>query len=348
MSLKRENWIDWAKTIGIILVVLGHFPLKNYAIDFIYTFHMPLFFIVSGYLFTPSLDNSYKQHVLKDAKRLLIPYLFFGVLSVLIYTTVGFLKDLWHGTLSFDTLALLCRSLAGVLMGNGFPTDYTIVRNGSLWFLPALFFTRILYRAISRCKEGIKILYCILAVVLVMWFRHRAEFPPFSLGSALLALPLFYAGTLFRRTGMIGFLKEHRLFDIALSLVCLAVLCLVMRWNGHVEMYIFQYNNMGLFFAGGIAGTIWIFSLCVFLDRINWKYVYTISTGTLLILAMHLFLLIACLRLFRGFAGENEMPLSWGIVFSLLIVSAFYFPILFCQKYYPLLLGKSRRPSARQ
>lgn len=347
MSLKRENWIDWAKTIGIILVVLGHMHIDPLARDFIYAFHMPLFFIVSGYLFTPSLDNSYKKHVLKDAKRLLIPYLFFGVLSVLIFTTAEFLMSLWRGIPAFDTLVLL-KSLAGVLLGNGLSTDYTVVRNGSLWFLPALFFTCILYRAISKCKEGTKILCCIVAVVLVMWFKRRDEFPSFSLGSALLALPLFYVGTLFRRARMIGFLKGHRLFDIAFSLVCLVILCLVVRWNGHVEMYVFQYNNIGLFFVGGIVGTAWIFSLCVLLDKINWKYIYTISTGTLLILAMHLFLLIVCIRFFRGLTGENEMPLSWGIVFSLLIVSTFYFPILFCLKYYPFLLGKPRHPSARQ
>lgn len=50
----RENWIDWAKSIGIMLVIMGHYGMgdKIYG-TFIYAFHMPLFFIVSGYLFTP-------------------------------------------------------------------------------------------------------------------------------------------------------------------------------------------------------------------------------------------------------------------------------------------------------
>lgn len=50
----RENWIDWAKSIGIMLVIMGHYGMgdKIYG-TFIYAFHMPLFFIVSGYLFAP-------------------------------------------------------------------------------------------------------------------------------------------------------------------------------------------------------------------------------------------------------------------------------------------------------
>ena len=53
MKEKHLNWIDLAKGIGIILVLIGHskflpITLKNY----IYSFHMPLFFILSGYVFS--------------------------------------------------------------------------------------------------------------------------------------------------------------------------------------------------------------------------------------------------------------------------------------------------------
>ena len=48
----RQNWIDWSKSIGIYLVVLGHCSFFNKDIEgFIYTFHMPLFFMISGYLY---------------------------------------------------------------------------------------------------------------------------------------------------------------------------------------------------------------------------------------------------------------------------------------------------------
>lgn len=45
---ERVLWIDWIKIIGIYLIVLGHMSAPGN--DFIYVFHVPLFFITSGYL----------------------------------------------------------------------------------------------------------------------------------------------------------------------------------------------------------------------------------------------------------------------------------------------------------
>jgi fucose 4-O-acetylase-like acetyltransferase len=65
----RLNWVDYAKGLGIILVVFGHvakglFSSKlidpvfyYYAVNFVYSFHMPLFFILSGFFFIKSLDK---------------------------------------------------------------------------------------------------------------------------------------------------------------------------------------------------------------------------------------------------------------------------------------------------
>ena len=48
------TWIDLAKVIGIFLVIYGHGNLANQHIkEFIYTFHMPLFFVLSGLIYNP-------------------------------------------------------------------------------------------------------------------------------------------------------------------------------------------------------------------------------------------------------------------------------------------------------
>lgn len=49
---KCEPWIDVLKGIGIILVVIGHISLDNGMSNWIYTFHMPMFFALSGYLWS--------------------------------------------------------------------------------------------------------------------------------------------------------------------------------------------------------------------------------------------------------------------------------------------------------
>ena len=47
---QRQAWIDVLKGVGMILVVIGHTSEKNVLNDWVYTFHMPLFFALSGYL----------------------------------------------------------------------------------------------------------------------------------------------------------------------------------------------------------------------------------------------------------------------------------------------------------
>lgn len=55
---KRIDWIDIAKGIGIISVILGHLRTPLYISEMIFSFHMPLFFVISGYF--------YKERKLKN------------------------------------------------------------------------------------------------------------------------------------------------------------------------------------------------------------------------------------------------------------------------------------------
>ena len=50
---ERKYWIDYLKAIAIYLVILGHLPDELHIKWGIYLFHMPLFFIISGYLYKP-------------------------------------------------------------------------------------------------------------------------------------------------------------------------------------------------------------------------------------------------------------------------------------------------------
>lgn len=59
------EWVDWTKIIGIFLVTLGHGNLVSVELNtFIYSFHMPLFFILSGILFIYSIYNRLLLNIL--------------------------------------------------------------------------------------------------------------------------------------------------------------------------------------------------------------------------------------------------------------------------------------------
>ena len=87
---KRIVYIDIAKALCIILVVIGHYspdgcPEWWMAVhDFIYSFHMPLFMFASGFVYiaTKRDGEKYGEFIMKKIKRLMIPY--FVVSSIVI------------------------------------------------------------------------------------------------------------------------------------------------------------------------------------------------------------------------------------------------------------------------
>lgn len=64
---ERVVWIDWAKALLIYFVVVGHAGCKDNVQIILYAFHMPAFFVISGYLYRP-------RQCLKTIKCLVIPH----------------------------------------------------------------------------------------------------------------------------------------------------------------------------------------------------------------------------------------------------------------------------------
>ena len=121
---KRIEYIDIARGIGILLVVLGHndFALVSpFAYKVIYSFHMPLFFFLSGYFINPSVG--FWEFIKKRFNSLLKPYLF--TIFMIYFVSVSFEK------MGFQTAIF---RITKSLYGSGYYIDWV-----QLWFLPHLF-----------------------------------------------------------------------------------------------------------------------------------------------------------------------------------------------------------------
>ena len=121
---KRIEYIDIARGIGILLVVLGHndfAAISPFVYKIIYSFHIPLFFFLSGYFLNPTIPLW--EFIRKRFNSLLKPYLF--TLFLIYFTSVSFEK------MSFKTALL---RIGKSLYGAGHYIDWV-----QLWFLPHLF-----------------------------------------------------------------------------------------------------------------------------------------------------------------------------------------------------------------
>lgn len=151
--MQRINFIDSLKGIGILAVILGH--IANPFANFIYLWHMPLFFIISGFFI--NINKNFFTFVKKNALNIMIPYFIFGILGIL----VEGIKDLVLQR-NFELLILL--------KGLFFYMDFYHLQNSYaliLWFLPALFFAKIFTFLLSKHLRilifpYITIIFCIL------------------------------------------------------------------------------------------------------------------------------------------------------------------------------------------
>lgn len=114
MIRNRKNWIDIYRGSAMLLVILQHTGLA-YAGRFIMGFHMPLFFVLSGYLhkLTNQKEKDNKTFLIHQVNRLLVPYVFYLVVYWLIvyciipcisgtFSSIGLLKKIAHDLLYLD------------------------------------------------------------------------------------------------------------------------------------------------------------------------------------------------------------------------------------------------------
>jgi fucose 4-O-acetylase-like acetyltransferase len=124
---QRLKWLDIAKAIAIILMVVGHSSLPSIASGFIYAFHMPLFFIASGWT-TNWNKYSFYDFIKRRSRNLLFPFFFYSVIVLLIHVHYGWMTmDEW--------------------LIKGWGDGY------ALWFIPVLFIATIIAKSLYTFRE---------------------------------------------------------------------------------------------------------------------------------------------------------------------------------------------------
>lgn len=160
LEQKRHiDWLDVAKGIGIILVFLGHAPRDimreeyfgiDFGFQFIYSFHMQLFFIVSGILFMLSYQKySPLEFLKKKAKTLLIPWVVYTLLIYVIRYAADFVPQI-KGMLSEGSFAMM-PILKYLLLAINSNNPYSY----HLWFILISFIVQVICYCLFKLVDGI-------------------------------------------------------------------------------------------------------------------------------------------------------------------------------------------------
>ena len=109
-------------------------------VKFVYSFHVVLFFILSGYLFKIKENEKFTTFVKNKFIRLIVPYFIWAFLFLIPYMILGSnVANTLNKNVSFD----FKKSIFGIFYGIG--TDNLLKQNSPLWFLPALFIMYVIY-----------------------------------------------------------------------------------------------------------------------------------------------------------------------------------------------------------
>ncbi|MHB2213496.1 acyltransferase family protein [Raoultella ornithinolytica] len=255
---KRFDWVDYAKGIGIVLVVYGHIArgLYNSGIipdskvyffldALIYSFHMPLFFFLSGVFILKSyLSKGFRDFYFNKIDTILYPYVIWSLLQGVIEV---FLSKYTNGTASIqEVLSLLWHPRA------------------QFWFLYALFINFIFLALILKfCEKiDIKILVPVILVFSLIIYLQFASIQDVNPLNYIVHNMFFLVlGMLFYQFSIKNFLSNH----CVLFFVFFTFLFLIQAF------YIFympsdkKYDIVRIAFA--IIGIGMLTSLCMVIDR---------------------------------------------------------------------------------
>lgn len=187
MGYKRIDFIDLAKGICILLVVLGHVGI-HVEIPGIKIVRMPLFFILSGLFYKDY--GGMRNLMIKRTNQLLIPFFFFYILSYVLYYLIAWIMP-----------DLKYTAATGIL--DVFIQDHYY--NGPLWFLLALFWCNLFCCLLHFLTKNV--IFRILGILIMggigCWLGKMHIFLPCKLDSALTAMPFFYFGYMLQSTSLL-------------------------------------------------------------------------------------------------------------------------------------------------
>lgn len=270
--MKRIEWIDTAKGICILLVVINHLciyanvleEMDNYlirqSINFFTSFRMPLYFFLSG-LFFKTYGGGI-PFLKKKINKILIPFLFFYVL------TADFIPQVFYSLSDRPLLGINNLTFMGQM--HDICYDCCQATNGPIWFLLCLFEVNILFCCVNVIyKENVELIYTLSVLfgingLLLSYFDIRL---PLTFSTSFTCLPFFAFGHYIRNSTSILYNSMIDKYLISCSIVCAIFLWLVAR---HVVFYKNEFYHSSYFTAHicGIVGTMMILFLSKYLGRI--------------------------------------------------------------------------------
>ena len=313
MSKKRIEYLDVARGIAIILVIIGHIFKDGVLWRFIYSFHMPLFIIVSGYF--------YKNRRLKDEFIILFKKFFLPMIIILF---VSFMI----AYLSYYNLSdAFIKTLKTIVIGFNYQSriDYQCLPVEVLWFIYFLVIMRLLFlinKKIAKDDKTLLLLIVAVEMLIGLFLAAYGYWLPWSVDIVLVCMSFYYFGYLLKKYNLLNRIMNNNKFLLFLCVIWVIGIC-----TGGFELAIRELSILS--YISALAGTLVVFKISMIIcnkkDKIS-KFLSWCGRNSLYILFAH-FIEIKFLNIL--FIRDNSLLMQ--IYLSIIMCSvAILFTYVFC------------------
>lgn len=236
-KVTRDVTFDIMKGIGILLVLVGHVYEWQSVRQFVYTFHMPMFFIVAGY-FSKAYDEvpNWRTAVRGYARRLLPPFFLVAAMNIGWMLLLSVMQHDWTPAIFMGLSYLYSDTTDWV-------TPWGNLHLGITWFLLTLFWAKTLFLFLSRWRRW-RLVVSILLAIAALGFHVSMSHTPWCLMLSLTALPLVTLG------------YEWRHFQLPVWVICLMVASWVASlFFSRLDMFGYEWGIYPLSLLGACGGT---------------------------------------------------------------------------------------------
>lgn len=313
--MRRIRYVDVMRGISIILIVASHVMTYcdqlNLIYKLIYAFHVPVFFMISGFLANGGTEKL-KTFFFKKVKRLVVPYLFYALIFLLIYYLLGsFAIDALGTNNAID----IKTSLSEIAYGTAF--DQALKQNSPLWFLPALFTTEMVFWFVFRIRKRLERTWIFDSFILLLFVSlgeliNCFHFNLFFGMSSCLSLGVFYyLGYLLRKNE--NRIKKCFSFE---NIILLVIGLVIALFNDKVSYTDYRYGYYLLFVVAALFLSVYLLSLSKTIG--NNKMLEKAGNNSMDIMIFHKIIVVALQILFiRLFSSSVRDNIASQILFTI-------------------------------
>lgn len=274
----REKYIDYSKAIGIVLVVLGHteFIYSN----FLYQFHLPLFFLLSGLVFNEKKALDLTSYIKKKIKSLYIPFVVIETIFLILH---NFFSKLHLYTVQSQTKIFLSikdifvRFLKIISLGGGEQLA------GPLWFLISTIEITIIFAILFRIIHTILPkwdIYILLILTLMLYFIGWNIKLPRMLSQSCIGIFFYTCGYAIR--------NEKKLISSNFIFFAISIIvCVVTSRVNVVDISRLKVESSILFIISGLCGSYACIYIAKLIEKHNSSILSYCGKNTISILALH-------------------------------------------------------------